>query len=81
MNKGESMKRLWLKEVIIFGVLLLGLALLMHGGDLGRRLGLALTSPSHFIHPILWTFPFYLLVWLFRVGFGIFSKRIRRTEF
>lgn len=61
--------RILLKELAIFGVLLLALAFLMHGGSLGERLEIALGDPSHFKHVIFWVLPIYLLGWIPRLGF------------
>lgn len=69
-----------LKELMIFGILLVVLAFIMHGTAITSRIALALDAPSFFIHPFLWTTPFYIVITLFRLGMAFFLKKIRQIE-
>lgn len=69
------MKKMILKELAIYGGLLLILAFLMHGASLSERFAIALENPSEFIHPLRNTLVVYLVILFFRLIVRFATKK------
>jgi len=70
------------KELIIYTALLTGLILLMHPDLLSEptvRLGL-MQEMGNYIHPLLYTFFVYLVLYFFRAVFGFVMKFFKKDE-
>jgi len=70
------------KELIIYTALLTGLILLMHPDLLSEptiRLGL-MQEMGNYIHPLLYTFFVYLILYFFRAVFGFVMKFFKKEE-
>ncbi len=70
------------KELIIYTALLTGLILLMHPDLLSEptiRLGL-MQEMGNYIHPLLYTFFVYLILYFFRAVFGFIMKFFKKEE-
>lgn len=66
--------KVFVREIIIYLVILVVAAILMHQGDLPNRLGKALDDPSNFGHAVLYAALFYLLVLTLRFILLIIKK-------
>lgn len=71
------MKQKIIKEVTIYFIMLVALALLMHGSDLPRRMTVLPLSKAW--HPFVYTFIIYILIGLIRLSFNkaknMFSRK------
>ena len=70
------------KELIIYTALLTALILLMHPdllSDPVTRLGLMQTQ-GNYIHPLLYTFFVYLIIYFFRAVFGFIMKFFNKNK-
>ncbi len=71
------MKQAVIKEMIIYFVMLIVLAILMHGADLPRRMTILPLSKAW--HPFVYTFVIYILIGAIRLSINkakkMFSKQ------
>jgi len=75
------MKRI-LREVLIFGVVLLLLALMQHGDLLsapGARMAL-MQEKGNYLHPIYWSAAVYLIIGIVRLVIAGMAKLFKRGK-
>lgn len=72
------MKKLLIKEFIIYFTMLIILAILMHGSDLPHRFTVLPLSKAW--HPFVYTFIIYLIVLLFRLLAGKIKKLLVKNS-
>lgn len=70
------MKKIALKELFIYLIILIFLAYLMHGNSLAERLNRASQDISLFLHALIYAFLAYIFLLIPRVFIKILKNRI-----
>lgn len=76
------MEKIIKRELIIYSALLLLLIVLMHPDmltDPAARLGL-MQQHQNYVHPLLYTLFFYLILFVVRAAFGWILKLLKRNR-